>query len=592
MSAIGPLQSYIDATNARFTELAKLAQELKVIAMRIASITPAVPPALPTSTPFTGTPIAIPGTFTAKNFDLGGEGIAYHDNVPGNEFGEYRPSEDVDIRISADLLSGGFEIANTETGEWLIYTIKVAATAQYDIELRASNNNWSPPPRFHAEIDGVNVTGSVTVPSTGDWGIFAWIGKKTIALTAGIHLLKIVVDQQYFGLSAIRIVNVGVVSAPTITLSAVSDTIVSGQSSTLTWSSAGATSVTASVGWSGAKALSGSEVVSPVVTTLYTLDCAGAGGSASTSATVTVTPASGLLFSSGYESPVVLAAPSSFFGTGAYQSISGQDGVGSWPLSLPGWGAGPTHIQSLVDATVTASTIGNFINNRIEAVTGHGGGSTKALYQEVIQRGGSQGITQSSLQFQPSSEGGDLYISLWMKLQPDFYAKMNPQSWRSLVEWKTAGDYRLKLEIPSYEDGCAGVKPNGQVAPFWRIAGDNNANGGLPFEVFWQVDNCSLLVPAGQWFKIELFWHRTHGTDSRVWVAIDGTVIFDVAPVAGVAGCTRTGLFGVNNAAINRIFLGLCYAGHPVPIYQWTDQLEIWDSFPPSNGSNPPYAPH
>ena len=61
----------------------------------------------------------------------------------------------------------------------------------------------------------------------------------------------------------------------------------------LTWSSTGAGSCSASGGWSGAKPSSGSQAVNPSSRTTYGLSCTGAGGSASQSATVTVTTASG-----------------------------------------------------------------------------------------------------------------------------------------------------------------------------------------------------------------------------------------------------------------------------------------------------------
>ena len=41
------------------------------------------------STPYSGTPIAIPGTIEAEDYDLGGPGIAYQDNNAGNQFGEF-----------------------------------------------------------------------------------------------------------------------------------------------------------------------------------------------------------------------------------------------------------------------------------------------------------------------------------------------------------------------------------------------------------------------------------------------------------------------------------------------------------------------
>ncbi len=76
--------------------------------------------------------------------------------------------------------------------------------------------------------------------------------------------------------------------APTVSLTATSLNITSGQSSTLNWSSTNATSCSASGGWSGAQALSGSLVVSPTATTTYALTCTGSTGSASASVTVTV----------------------------------------------------------------------------------------------------------------------------------------------------------------------------------------------------------------------------------------------------------------------------------------------------------------
>src|SRR2546421_6440382 len=87
-------------------------------------------------TPFTGTPIAIPGSFEAENFDKGGEGQGYHDLTAGNAGGLYRTSEDVDIIASSDALGGGYVVNNFQNGEWLAYTVNVATAGTYDITLR------------------------------------------------------------------------------------------------------------------------------------------------------------------------------------------------------------------------------------------------------------------------------------------------------------------------------------------------------------------------------------------------------------------------------------------------------------------------
>lgn len=84
--------------------------------------------------------------------------------------------------------------------------------------------------------------------------------------------------------------------APTVTISANPTSVASGGSSILTWSSTNATSCTASGGWSGTKATSGTQTLTNLTSTAtYTLTCTGAGGSANNSATVTVTGTGGTI---------------------------------------------------------------------------------------------------------------------------------------------------------------------------------------------------------------------------------------------------------------------------------------------------------
>jgi Polysaccharide lyase/Bacterial Ig domain/Carbohydrate binding module (family 6) len=159
------------------------------------------------SRPYTGTPIAVPGTFEAENFDLGGESVAYHDTTPGNQGGQYRLNEDVDLFVSNDPLGGGYIVKNFEAGEWLAYTISVPASGSYDIQLRAVTNAAFPNSAYHAEVDGVNVTGTVVLPTTDTvgWSSFQWIGKATLSLAAGTHSLKIFSEQPYFALNQIQL---------------------------------------------------------------------------------------------------------------------------------------------------------------------------------------------------------------------------------------------------------------------------------------------------------------------------------------------------------------------------------------------------
>jgi hypothetical protein len=81
---------------------------------------------------------------------------------------------------------------------------------------------------------------------------------------------------------------------PTVTLDADPGTVAPNGTAMLTWSTTDATSCTASGGWTGSKATSGSESTAALSnTTSYTLQCTGAGGSATGSTTVTVSVGGG-----------------------------------------------------------------------------------------------------------------------------------------------------------------------------------------------------------------------------------------------------------------------------------------------------------
>jgi hypothetical protein len=76
-------------------------------------------------------------------------------------------------------------------------------------------------------------------------------------------------------------------SPPTVNLRATPESVSSGASSTLTWSSANATSCTASGEWTGTLATSGSRSTGAVsADTTFTVTCKGAGGTASRTLTV------------------------------------------------------------------------------------------------------------------------------------------------------------------------------------------------------------------------------------------------------------------------------------------------------------------
>ena len=263
-------------------------------------------------------------------------------------------------------------------------------------------------------------------------------------------------------------------------------------------------------------------------------------------------------------------APSGLYGAGGFQNIVGVDSLTgfAWPPIIKSSG-GATQFLLLVGATVDTLTIDNYMVNQIQTVTGHSGNPTQTLYSVIKQTGAGTNPPQNTFMIQPVSEPGDLYISYWLKLQPDLANLMGVGqvgtgwNWRSVFEIKTAGDFRFICEImrDPYING-------GNL--YWYFLYDNNANGGLPYQQFWSTSNTAVAVPINQWMKVETFWHRSSANDGRWWMAVNGQVLVDhYGPN-----------MGIYNAAINRIMPSLIYSSTAYPTYHWVDDLQIWDSFP------------
>jgi hypothetical protein len=131
-----------------------------------------------------------PVSIEAEDFDLGGEGLAYHDTTPSNAGGIYRPAEGVDLRTFADR-PGGVRIADARAGEWTEYTVSVARAGRYTLEVRAGNPR--PGATFHVEVDGGDVTGPMAVPFSRWSNRFGTV-RRTVVLPAGEHVLRLSLD--------------------------------------------------------------------------------------------------------------------------------------------------------------------------------------------------------------------------------------------------------------------------------------------------------------------------------------------------------------------------------------------------------------
>ena len=137
--------------------------------------------------PFLGSPVTLPGTINAENFDNGGEGVGYHDTTSGNSGGQYR-STDVDIEASS---AGGYDVGWAAAGEWLNYTVNPSSSGSYTVQLRvASPNGGSIHVGFNTPS---NVWTSIAVPATGGWQSWQTVSMPA-TLSAGTQQLTVWFD--------------------------------------------------------------------------------------------------------------------------------------------------------------------------------------------------------------------------------------------------------------------------------------------------------------------------------------------------------------------------------------------------------------
>lgn len=173
---------------------------IKPILQTSAGITVGSPcPPTVTQAPFKGTPLPIPGRIEAEEYDLGGEGVSYHEaDVLGNQGGAADRADGVDIETTTDM-DGAYNLGYILNGEWLEYTVNVLATAKYNLSLRVASSGATK--TLHVEMDGVNITGKITVPNTGGWQTWETVAVDNLPLTAGKHTLKLVAESDYFNIN-------------------------------------------------------------------------------------------------------------------------------------------------------------------------------------------------------------------------------------------------------------------------------------------------------------------------------------------------------------------------------------------------------
>jgi hypothetical protein len=143
------------------------------------------------STPFGGIARTLPGLVEAEDYDDGGAEIAYHVLADGSVSNNYRGGTDVDVYFCDPIteVACGYKVYDVEDYEWMRYTVDVREAGVYSVNVRVANLGGSSALRF--EVDGIDVTGTVTIPASPN-GQFFTLGTPSFKLTPGLHVIRFV----------------------------------------------------------------------------------------------------------------------------------------------------------------------------------------------------------------------------------------------------------------------------------------------------------------------------------------------------------------------------------------------------------------
>jgi len=196
------------------------------------------------------------------------------------------------------------------------------------------------------------------------------------------------------------------IPVPDVSITASPNYINLGSSSTLTWSSTnGATSCTASGAWSGVKASSGSEVVTPIVDSTYILTCTNSTGtSAPNSKFITVNTLATISITSNLSSATWEADSQTGTGSGSVMVTPGASGTAYnfLPEVVSGYTSSVSPVNpvflipgDVASLSVTYSAIPPTFDYTLSSTpvsVSQGGGSQSTLITETLMAGVSQNI--------------------------------------------------------------------------------------------------------------------------------------------------------------------------------------------------------
>jgi uncharacterized protein YjdB len=161
-----------------------------------------------------------PYELPACDFDLGGEGVGYHD-VNGGGNTSYRADNGDPDGTGVELEGSGNNVAYTAEGEWLMYTVKVQDAGLYAIDVYLSATGTSNIGiAISEESDGEtwDERGPWSVPSNGSWTNWLYAfetypqlgGAPTFRLKADkLYKVKFLLNSGGFNLMGLKFTHTG-----------------------------------------------------------------------------------------------------------------------------------------------------------------------------------------------------------------------------------------------------------------------------------------------------------------------------------------------------------------------------------------------
>ncbi|MBO4435494.1 MAG: carbohydrate-binding protein [Fibrobacter sp.] len=141
-------------------------------------------------------PIEIPGKVQAENYNKCGAGVAYNDLNKGNEGGKLR-KDDVDIYQP----NMGIVVGYCQKGEWLKYTVNVAADGEYEISANIAGENGTGSLKLY--MDDVEIGTEMANTGVG-FETFEIVSGGKATLTKGEHELKLEITNDWIDIDYVE----------------------------------------------------------------------------------------------------------------------------------------------------------------------------------------------------------------------------------------------------------------------------------------------------------------------------------------------------------------------------------------------------